>query len=167
MVTVRPEEEPDLQGIREVHAACFATPSEARLVDALRAAGRLSASFVAVEEDRIIGHLGFSPLTLGGVPRGWGLGPLAVLSACRRRGVAALLIGEGLSCARRGGAGFVVVLGDPTYYGRFGFLPAWRWKVSGAYAGGDAFQALELTPGAIPTEGGAVRYASEFGALGV
>ena len=60
----------------------------------------------------------------------------------------------------------MVVLGDPAYYRRFGFLPASRWGLRDEYGGKDAFQALELRPGAIPPGGGVVRYAPEFNALG-
>jgi putative acetyltransferase len=60
------------------------------------------------------------------------------------------------------GCGFVVVLGDPAYYRRFGFRPARSFGLSDEYGGGDAFQALELREGAIPPGGGVVRYAPEF-----
>jgi len=59
----------------------------------------------------------------------------------------------------------VVVLGDPAYYGRFGFLPASGWGLGDEYGGGAAFQALELRAGSIPTAGALVRYAPEFAAL--
>ena len=63
---------------------------------------------------------------------------------------------------RRASHGFVVVLGDPWYYGRFGFKPAREWALRDEYGGGDAFQALELQPGTIPTGGGTVVYAPQF-----
>jgi putative acetyltransferase len=69
---------------------------------------------------------------------------------------------EGLAKCRRLGVGFVVVLGDPAYYSRFGFQPAARWNLSDEFEGGDAFQAIELMPGAIPIGGGLVKYAPEF-----
>ena len=57
---------------------------------------------------------------------GVGLAPVAVLPARRRSGIAARLVREGLEACRERRRGFVVVLGDPAYYGRFGFLPAER-----------------------------------------
>jgi putative acetyltransferase len=163
-VTVRCEAPADRAGIHAVHAVSFPTAFEADLVDALRRAGRLTISLVAVEDDGIVGHVAFSPVSVPGTTDGVGLAPVAVLPAFRRRGIAAQLIRDGLAeCVRRG-QGFVVVLGDPHYYRRFGFLPARGRGLRDEYGGGDAFQALELRPGAIPADGGLVRYAPELAA---
>jgi putative acetyltransferase len=164
MVTVRQEHPGDLDGIHALHTASFPTVGEARLVDALRAVGRLRISLVAVEGDEVVGHIAFSPVTLEGTAGGLGLGPLAVRVGHRRRGIAGALVHDGLASCRA--APFVVVLGDPHYYGRFGFLPAREWNLQDEYAGGDAFQALELIRGSIPLGGGLVRYSPEFAALG-
>jgi putative acetyltransferase len=165
MVTVRHERPGDLEGIHALHTASFPTAGEARLVDALRAGGRLRISLVAVEGDDVVGHIAFSPVTLQGTSGGLGLGPLAVRAGHRRQGVAGGLVRDGLASC--GAARFVVVLGDPHYYRRFGFLPARQWNLQDEYAGGDAFQALELIRGSIPLGGGLVRYSPEFAALGV
>jgi putative acetyltransferase len=165
MVTVRQEHPGDLDGIRALHTASFPTLGEAQLVDALRARGWLRISLVAVEGDEVVGHIAFSPVTLEGTSGGLGLGPLAVRVDHRRHGVAARLVHDGLAAC--GAARFVVVLGDRHYYRRFGFLPARQWSLRDEYAGGDAFQALELIRGSIPFGGGLVRYSPEFAALGV
>ena len=55
-----------------------------------------------------------------------------------------------------------MVLGEPGYYGRFGFQPAPGLDLGDAYGGGDTFQVIELLPGAIPVGAGLVRYAPEF-----
>jgi putative acetyltransferase len=149
-----------------VHAASFPTPGEARLVDELRAAGRLLVSLVAEAHGEVVGHVAFSPVELQGASGGVGLAPLAVLPGFRRRGVGALLVREGLAHCRGSGRGFVVVLGDPGYYRRFGFVPAARWRLCDEYGGGAAFQALELHPAAIPPSGGVLRYSPEFSRLG-
>jgi putative acetyltransferase len=162
MVSVRLEAPADHEAIHVVHAASFPTAGEARLVDALRSAGRLHVSLVAVEQGEVIGHVAFSPVSVLGAPLGVGLAPVAVLPAFRRRGIAEQLIREGLIACEQLGHGFVVVLGAPSYYRRFGFLPASRWGLRDEYGGGDAFQALELRQGGIPAGGGAVRYAPEF-----
>jgi len=163
---VRAEDPGDREAIAAVHVAAFPTAAEARLVDALRAAGRLSVSLVAEVEGRIVGHVALSPVELAGASRGAGLAPVAVLPGFRRRGIAERLVREGLAACERSGCGFVVVLGEPAYYARFGFLPAARFGLRDEYAGGDAFQALELRAGALPGGGGDVRYALEFAALG-
>ena len=166
-MVIRPERPGDAEAIHAVHAAAFPGPDEARLVDALRAAGRLSLSLVAEADDgHVIGHVAFSPVSVDGASDGLGLAPLAVAPARQRRGVGHLLVTEGLAAAERAGAGFVVVLGDPDYYGRFGFNPAGDWGLSDEYGGGPAFQVLELRPGAVPRGAGLVRYAPEFGLFG-
>ena len=164
-MNVRSEESEDQGSIRELHGASFPTPCEARLVDALRAAGRLCVSLVAVEQGKVAGHVAFSPVSVLGTSDGVGLGPVAVLAPYRRRGIGEQLIREGMMVCERAGSGFVVVLGEPSYYRRFGFMPASGWGLRDEYGGGGAFQALELRPGSIPHAGGLVRYASEFAAV--
>jgi putative acetyltransferase len=166
VITVRPERPGDEAAIHAVHAAAFPTAAEAGLVDALRTAGRLSVSLVGVVDDRVVGHVAFSPVALADTPGGLGLAPVGVRPAFQRRGIAAELIRDGLAACARAGAGFVVVLGEPDYYARFAFLPARRWGVRDEYGGGDAFQALELRPRALGRCGAVARYAPEFAALG-
>jgi putative acetyltransferase len=166
-MNIRPEESGDYEAIFAVHSHCFPTTAEARLVDLLRAAGRLCVSLVA-EEDRmennrvIVGHVAFSPVTTEKGAVGIGLAPVAVLAAHRRRGIAAELIRRGLTACQTAGYTWAVVLGEPTYYSRFGFQPAARYGLSDEYGGGDYFQAFELVAGKMPTAGGVVKYAPEF-----
>lgn len=163
---VRPERPTDRGAVDIVHLASFPTSGEATLVARLRASGSLSVSLVAVVDDAIVGHVAFSPVTLeGSTARGAGLGPVAVVAAHRCRGVAAALIEGGLAACRASGFDFAVVLGDPAYYGRFGFEPAARRRLLDEYRGGDAFQALELRSGSITEAGGLVRYAAAFSEL--
>jgi putative acetyltransferase len=167
IVLVRKESPADIEAIYALHLASFPTPSEAVLVDALRAAGRLSISLVAIKRDRVIGHIGFSPITVDGRPLGLGLAPVAVRFDYRQRGVAAQVIRRGMDLCREGATGLVVVLGNPRYYARFGFEPGRRFALRDEYEGGDAFQAIELVRGTAPSEGGLVRYSPEFATLGV
>jgi putative acetyltransferase len=160
-LTIRSELVKDAVAIRAVHEASFPTPAEAELVDALRAAGRLSVSLVAEAEGLPVGHVAFSPVTAGPA-LGMGLAPLAVLPAYRRHGIGAGLVREGLATCARAGIGFVVVLGSPRYYGRFGFAPASDRGLSDEFGGGAAFQVRELSPGAVLAGAGLVRYAPEF-----
>ena len=160
---LRAERAGDAAGIRAVHEAAFPGPVEGRLVDALRAAGRLEVSLVAEDGTAaILGHIAFSRVELAGTAGGVGLAPVAVVPASQRQGIGARLVREGLHACRQAGYAFAVVLGDPAYYGRFGFAPARRWGLSDAYAGGEAFQAIELLAGAIPPGAGLVQYAPEF-----
>ncbi|MHC5066103.1 MAG: GNAT family N-acetyltransferase [Planctomycetota bacterium] len=159
---IRPEQASDHSAIHAVHAASFPSPYEASLVDALRAADKLSISLVAEVDGKVVGHVAFSPVTVNEKKIGFGLAPVAVIHSHRRKGIAEQLIREGLAACTKLDCGFVVVLGDPQYYQRFGFLPASRWRMTDPYGGGDAFQAMELSEGAIPEVAGIVRHAIEF-----
>ncbi|KVM04931.1 GCN5 family acetyltransferase [Burkholderia ubonensis] len=134
VVTLRDERASDVAAVARVIAAAFAAAPqqghfEQRIVDALRADGWLSVSLVAERDERVIGHVAFSPVTIGtvgdGGESGWyGLAPLAVLPDCQRQSVGAGLVRTGLDALRRLGARGCVVLGEPAYYARFGFGPA-------------------------------------------
>jgi putative acetyltransferase len=163
-VVVRTEEAVDIPAITAVNRACFPTDAEANLVDALRAAGRLSISLVAVVDDKVVGHVAFSPVTTANGEAGLGLGPLAVLEHHRCQGIGAGLVRSGLLACQTADYGWAVVLGDPAYYARFGFRPASEFGLSD-FQGGEHFQAIELIPGQLPQNAGVVRYAPEFNAL--
>jgi putative acetyltransferase len=162
MPMLRTEQPTDVPAIRAVLEAAFGQPGEAKLVEALREAGRLMVSLVAEQAGGVVGHVAFSRVKVADCESGVGLAPLAVLPAWQRRGIGAALVREGLAACRQCGAGFVVVLGDPAYYGRFGFEAAANFGLSDEYGGGPAFQVLELVAGSIPKTGGLVRYAPEF-----
>jgi putative acetyltransferase len=163
---IRPEREADEMAIHALVAGAFPTDAEARLVAALRAAGRLTVSLVAEVDHEIVGHVAISPVDVPECRAGEGLAPLAVTEAFRRRGIGAELVRAGIEACRAADVGFVVVLGDPEYYRRFGFGPARAVGLSDQYAGGDAFQVIELRPGSVPAAGGTVRYAPEFSIFG-
>lgn len=165
MYFCRPEHPQDVAAIRAVLETAFPTPAEARLVDALRANGRLSLSVVASDGAGVVGHVAFSPVEAGAA-RGLGLAPMAVLPGHQQKGVGALLVREGLASCVAAGCGFVVVLGEPEYYGRFGFERASSRGLDNEYGADEAFMALELRPGALPAGGGLVRYAPEFALVG-
>lgn len=151
----------DESGIRLLLRECFPGELEARLVDSLREAGRLTLSCVACIDGQIVGHLAFSPVTHRENDVGLGLAPLAVHARVQRRGVGRALVEFGLAECRQRGDRAVFVLGDPAYYARFGFLPAAHWSLEDRFGGGDAFQVLELSPGTLP-RGGHIEYAAEF-----
>jgi putative acetyltransferase len=127
MVGIRDERASDAAVIRAVVESAFETAphssgTEPSIIDALRAAGALSVSLVAVEEGDIVGHVAFSPVTIDGGAQGWfGLGPVAVRPDRQQRGIGDMLIRRGLERLMHTGANGCVVLGEPGYYGRFGF----------------------------------------------
>jgi len=161
MIEVRLERDGDRAAIWSVVAAAFSSPDEADLVDRLRADGDVVYSLVGCDGDDIVGHVLFSRMT---APfRALGLAPVSTLATNRRRGIAAGLIEDGLARARQEGWDSVFVLGDPAYYGRFGFDVALAAGFSSPYAG-EHFMALTLGE-TLPTLAGVVAYAPAFAAL--
>lgn len=96
--------------------------TEQFIVNALRHAGALTISKVAKADGEIIGHVAISPVALSTGATGWfGLGPISVLPEFQGRGVGSKLMKSALGALEAMGASGCVVLGDPGYYGRFGF----------------------------------------------
>lgn len=105
-------------------AAAGAGPGEAEIVLGLRRDGALTLSLVAESGEEPIGHIAFSPVTVGAAKCGWfGLGPVSVRPDRQRQGIGGALIREGLARLRAQGALGCVLLGYPPYYARFGFEP--------------------------------------------
>lgn len=164
-VRIRLERPEDVDAVYAVNLESFPSPAEARLVDALRSNGNLTASLVAVLGERVIGHVGFSPVSVANAEHGYGLAPLAVSEESRRQGIGDRLVRAGLEQIASRGGRFVVLLGDPAYYQRFGFQAASGFGLQDEYGGGDAFQVLALSAGGIPNGAGLVRYSREFADL--
>ena len=124
---IRPESPADASAIHILTEAAFkdaphSSQTEAKIVAALRAAGALTVSLVAVVDGEIVGHVAFSPVTINGVADGWeGLGPVSVRPNVQGKGIGQALIREGLQQIAAAGAAGCIVLGDPAYYRRFGF----------------------------------------------
>ena len=137
-------------------------------MNALRAAGKAVVSLVAEASATVVGHVLFSPVTVEPSPGsclGVGLAPLAVRPALQRRGIGARLVESGLAACRRAGFGFVVVLGGPRYYRRFGFRRALAGGMRNEYGADEEFMVLKLQPGALIGASGVVRYGPEFAAV--
>ena len=90
-----------------------------------------------------MGHVGFSPVLIDGMDIGWfGLGPVSVSPSLQRGGVGSALIKTGLGLLESRGANGCVVLGQPDYYGRFGFTSDHALHYGDVPA--DYFQSLAL-----------------------
>lgn len=164
MATIRAERPADAPAVDAVHRAVFPGEDEALLVAALRAAGHACVSLVAEVDGQIVGHIVFSPVSIAGTGQtgqGLGLAPVAVLPEHQRRGIGSQLIREGLDVCRQAGFDFVVVLGHPEYYPRFGFRQATQQGLANEYGAVEAFMVVELTPGSLPPAG-LVKYGPEF-----
>lgn len=127
-IKIRSEIPADVPAIEAVTISAFLNAphsgrNEQLIVRALRDAGQLMVSLVAVSEGTVIGHVAVSPVSISdGTPEWHGLGPISVLPSYQRRGVGARLMREALRILRERRAAGCVVLGEPAYYGRFGFL---------------------------------------------
>ena len=167
---IRHEEPEDYGGVREIHQLAFGQDGEANLVELLRGRKKSLISLVALFQRRIVGHIMFSPVSIAVVPpdfRGVGLGPLAVHPEFQNRGIGSQLTEAGLHACRQQGYDAVVVLGHPSYYPRFGFSRAKDFGLDNEYHAHDEFMVLELTPDALRGAHGLVKYAPEFGEVGV
>jgi len=126
-VKIRPESSSDVSGIRTVNIEAFSDHpisqhTEHLIVDGLRAAGALEVSLVAVEEGGVSGYVAFSRAEVGDSANAWYLlGPVAVLPTRQGEGIGSALVEAGLREIRSRGAAGCVLVGDPGYYGRFGF----------------------------------------------
>ena len=124
---IRSETAADQAAIGELTTAAFLTTAhasgtEAAIVRDLRSAGALVLSLVAVDPaGAIAGHAGFSPVETDMPGRWLGLGPLSVAPARQRIGVGSALVRAGLAHFAELKAAGVVLVGEPAYYGRFGF----------------------------------------------
>jgi putative acetyltransferase len=159
---IRRETAADIPAIRRVNELAFGRPNEARLVDALREAATPFLSLVADDGGAIVGHIAFTPVTVGPAVI-LGLAPMAVLPGRQHQGIGSELVRAGLDACRDAGFGAVVVLGHPDYYPRFGFEPASRRGVTTEYDVPDpVFMLLELTPGGADALQGVARYHPAF-----
>lgn len=124
---IRREEPQDIEAITEVTIAAFkdhpiSNQTEHFIVHALRAANALTVSLVAETDERVVGHVAFSPVGVSDGTTGWyGLGPVSVLPDYQRQGIGKSLINKGLSVLKEMGGQGCALVGDPNYYARFGF----------------------------------------------
>lgn len=165
---IRPAEPADDAGIRAVHEAAFPTAAEAGLVEALGREGDAVVSLVDARQGEIVGHILLSRMIVTGDGqdvRALGLAPVGVRPGFQGGGIGAGLIAAALAIARATGEALVFVLGEPDYYGRFGFSAATAAPFASPY-GGPYFMALALPPGFTPPRAGAAAYARAFSDLG-
>jgi putative acetyltransferase len=165
VVEIRKETPDDHAAIREVNQRAFGRAAEASLVDMLRTANKIVISLVAVQQDRVVGHISFSPVTVSEAPenlQALGLAPMSVLPNFQNQGIGSKLVREGLAACRQAGCEVVVVLGHTKFYPRFGFLKAKDWGLDNEYNAVDSFMVLELRKGVLDEIRGMVKYCREF-----
>jgi len=163
---IRPVTAGDADAVYEVHRRAFdGRTDESRIVQRLHDADKAVVSLVAVEDDRIVGHVLFSPTHAENQEEDVdlvGLAPVGVRPETQNEGVGSSLIQRGLEECRKVGADAVVVLGDPGYYSRFGFERASEYGLGSEYDAGEGFMVKPLYEGALDTVDGIVRYQPAF-----
>ncbi|MEW8272405.1 MAG: N-acetyltransferase [Candidatus Thiodiazotropha taylori] len=165
MIEIRKEEAKDREAIHQLNSVAFDNGPEAALVDKLRNSCQDYLSFVAVEEGSVIGHILFTPASMEDCSAaGMGLAPMAVLPSHQGEGIGSRLVRYGLEYLRDAGCPFVIVLGHPDYYPRFGFELASKYQIHSQWEGvpDDAFMIAVFDQEVIPRHGGVARYRGEF-----
>ncbi len=169
MIAIRREHIGDEEQIRIVNTRAFGRTAEADVVDTLRESCPESLSLVAMREGQVVGHILFTPAVVesgGQVGQGMGLGPLAVLPEFQRQGIGSDLVQAGVTEMKVARHPFVLLVGHPGYYPRFGFVRAPRYGIVSEYANvpDEAFMILVLDEVAMEGMSGVAKFRSEFAA---
>ncbi|OOF46358.1 GNAT family N-acetyltransferase [Rodentibacter trehalosifermentans] len=166
---IRPEKAEDYQQIYQLVKSAFdkaehSDGKEQDLVEHLRQSQSFIPELALVAEinDEIVGYILFTQVRIGENIE-LALAPLAVLPTAQRLGVGKALIKRGHEIAKQLGYHYVIVLGNPHYYGKLGYQPARQFQMTAPFEIDDAFfMAVELNPPQNNVQG-VVQYADEFG----
>ena len=167
MVEVRFERPKDIDKIRLLNVKAFGQPVEGHIVDKLRKSCNGILSLVAISNNKVVGHIMFSPVTIEtqeGIIEGMSLAPMAVLPELQNQGIGTKLVKEGLRIINNTTCPFVIVLGHEKYYPRFGFQRASKYGLKSQWEGvpDQAFMVKILNESIMKGVSGIVRYRDEF-----
>lgn len=119
---IRKSEITDLASLEMLYRSAIPEEDLVRLVQDLMIAPTGVLSLVAIRDDRLVGHAAFTRCAVPGRnSKPMLLGPVAVAPDMQQQGIGSALVREGLRLLTMRGAEQVHVLGDPDFYGRFGF----------------------------------------------
>lgn len=165
MIEIREEHPDDVDAIRNVNKRAFGQEQEGHIVDALRSNGAALLSLVATLNGRVVGHVMYSPITVGDVT-GAALGPMAVLPEHQRLGIGSKLVEAGNQKLKDAGWPFIIVLGHSHFYPRFGFTPASAFGITCEWdVPADVFMVLILDQQKMDGISGSAKYRQEFSSV--
>jgi predicted N-acetyltransferase YhbS len=148
---IRGERAADVAALEALLDACFGEGRDLRTCQRLRdrRAPAEGLALSALRDGRLAGTLRLWHVGAGDVPA-LVLGPLAVDPASRGLGVGAALVNHALAAASARGHGAVILLGDASYYARFGFsaLKTGELRLPGPFER-ERLLGLELRAGAL------------------
>ena len=146
----------DAKGIEQLYVDAFPEEDLLSLVSELQDIGQSVISLVGTRDREIVGHIIFTICRIEGEKDKVALlGPLAVTPSLQKQGIGSALVQSGFKKITNSNIGYVLVLGDPAYYSRFGFKT--EDKVATPYPlppeWHEAWQSIELSDAAVPHEG--------------
>ncbi|UTB32485.1 MAG: N-acetyltransferase [Methanobacterium sp. ERen5] len=162
---IRNEKNEDQEAVRKINLKAFPTDVEASLVEKIRSSMD-TISLVAVHEDKVVGHILFSPLTIENDEESFPaliLAPIAVLPEYQKQGIGTKLVENGIIECRNQGHSIIILVGHPEYYPRFGFKSAEQNGIKHPFeVPEDVFMAYELVPDALSRVNGVLKYSTPF-----
>ncbi len=168
-MNIREDKLADTESIWNINAEAFETEAEANLVNALRDSGCTFISLVAETDNKAVGHILFTPVKLTGIENKLkliGLAPMAVLEQHQNKGIGSKLVKAGIEHCKSKGYDAIVVLGHPSYYPKFGFVPSITYGIKSEYEVPDeAFMVLELVPNSLKDYNGIIKYHDLFNSV--
>ena len=163
---IRTEIPADYAAVYDLNKQAFdGRDAEPQLVEAARQESG-AISLVAEVDGQVVGQILFTPVVIEtesvSIPA-ISLAPLAVHPDFQNRGIGMALTRRGLEECRAQGHRIAIVLGHPNYYPRFGFSAELAKPLACPWGDcGEAWMAMELTPGALAGIKGKVLYPKAF-----
>jgi putative acetyltransferase len=167
VIDIRVERQEDRSQVRMLNELAFEQPVEADLIEKLRQTCPAFLSLVAEDGKIIVGHILFTPVLIEASGRnveGMGLAPMAVMPDRQRQGIGSMLAKRGLEMLHEQRCPYVIVLGHPEYYPRFGFERASKHNLKSQWDGvpEEAFMIVVFDGNSLQNAGGVARYRDEF-----
>ncbi|MCG8514774.1 MAG: N-acetyltransferase [Halanaerobiales bacterium] len=167
MIEIREERREDYQAVRDVNNQAFNQPQEGMIIEKIRESGVEILSLVAIIDNKIVGHIFFSPVRMeeqATLKDGMGLAPMAVLPDYQQQGIGSKLIKEGIQRLKLKSVPYIIVLGHKDYYPKFGFETASKYGLKCQWDGvpDEAFMVMILDDKMKPKIHGVAKYRDEF-----